>query len=96
MYNLLNIEIIIGINGDCLDRVFLRLFELKISCVLIRESIPGIGNVTLGEVFFIDSNIENIIFLFGNLFNAANEGLGMALVEASKGEYNVLIGIFNL
>jgi len=94
LYNLFNLEIGITFNGDCFDRLLLRIYEMKVSCLLIRECVPFISVINFGDIYCIDINIESIIYLFGSMISVVSYGLSLSSVEASKGEYCVILGVY--
>jgi len=71
------------------------MYEMKISLLLVRECVPFICGINMGDIYCIDVNIEMIIYLFGSMIMIQNYGLAFMSVEASKGEYCVVLGCFS-
>lgn len=95
MYNIFNLELVVTTCGDCFDRFLIRVYEMKVSLLLVKECVPFVGLINLGDIYCIDVNIEMIIYLFGSMIMIQNYGLAFMSVEASKGEYCVIIGCFS-
>lgn len=102
VYNILNFSIPVGRNGDCFDRYFIRIEEMRQSCKIIHSCINKISagpiktfdnkvvSVSKKEMkLFMESTIHHFKF-FSSGFDVP-KGSCYNAVEAPKGEFAVFL-----
>lgn len=91
-------KVAVGTKGDCFDRFLIRLFEIKISLLLIEESINrffsikelGFSNVTPEDyAYSMDFLIEH--FLFQSEGDRLSSSIKYLATECPKGEFGIFL-----
>nr|QMU23866.1 putative NADH dehydrogenase subunit 7 [Trypanosoma lewisi] len=81
--------------GDAFDRLFLRLFDMRMSLLICKQcffvGFFVFGFVCLFDYLYCDVTIETIIMLFYSLWCCCLPGISFACVEHPKGEYCLLL-----
>lgn len=81
--------------GDAFDRLFLRLFDMRMSILLCKQcffvGFFVFGFVCLFDYMYVDVTIETIISLFYSLWCCILPGCSFATVEHPKGEYSIFL-----
>ena len=95
VYFLLTFDYIVSFLGDCCDRFLVRLFDLRMSLLILKQLFFCVffvfGYMCLFDYFYMDMTIETIISMFYSLWVVLLPGLTCAYVEHPKGEYCLFI-----
>lgn len=103
VYDLVNFNIIVGINGDCFDRFLIRIEEMRESISIINQAAVFLNNFTKNEVFdtknklLSKNDIKNSMEYTINHFKYYSEGFSVEensayfCTENPKGEFGVYI-----
>jgi len=104
IYNQLNFQIPIGLNGDCYDRYLVRVEEMRQSNLIIKQCIEWLRNnpgpvmvddnkISPPKRSFMKHDMESLIYHF-KLFSegySVPEGETYTSIEHPKGEFGVYI-----
>ena len=104
VYDLMNFDIPVGVNGDCYDRYLVRISEMRESNKIIRQCVKWLkknpGNVTIENNKIsppsrvsMKTNMEELIHhfkIFTEGFNIPN-GEVYSSIEHPKGEFGIYI-----
>ena len=102
-YNLLNFNIIIGVNGDCFDRFLIRIEEMRESISIIDQSVNFLIYFSKNNVFdnknkiLNKQDIKNSMEYTINHFKYYSEGFSIeenniyTSTENPKGEFGIFL-----
>lgn len=84
--------------GDAYDRLYIRIFELKMCLLIVKQLFFNIffdfGFVSLFDYLYVDITIESLILLFYSIWCISIPGLTFSVVEHPKGEYLLYIILY--
>jgi NADH:ubiquinone oxidoreductase subunit D len=99
IYNSLEFNVPVGVNGDCYDRYLVRVEEMRQSISLIRQALNRLPNGTIKSNTSkvsphrkgIKNSMESLIVHFQLYSRGANARVGSTYigVEAPKGEFGI-------
>jgi len=85
--------------GDAFDRLFIRMFDMKMSLVICKQLFYYMffvfGFICLFDYIYAELSIETLIMIFYSIWCCCLPGITIALIEHPKGEY-VLLFVFVL
>lgn len=102
IYNEIDFNVPIGRNGDCYDRYFLRVQEMRESLLIIQfclNNIPS-GSIKTNNMKYVSpkrqmlgDSMEEVIHHFKNYANGFSvpEGIIYCSTEAPKGEFGIIL-----
>jgi len=102
VYNQLDFNVIVGLNGDCFDRYLIRILEMKQSLILIEQCLKNMpsGNVKSDYKKPLNTKKQNLKNSMESLiqhFKLYSEGINIeksetySFTEAPKGEFGVYL-----
>lgn len=104
VYDKIDFDIPVGLNGDCYDRYLVRVEEMRQSCRIMRQCVEWLrdnpGPVMIGDHKVtppkredMKESMESLIHHFKNMTEGYNvpEGEAYAAVEHPKGEFGVYL-----
>lgn len=95
IYFLLYFQFCFCIGGDALDRFCIRLFDMRMSILMIKQIIflgfVQYGYLSCFDYMLCELVIESIIMLFYSIWCIVLPGISLASIEHPKGEYSVVV-----
>lgn len=98
LYFLLQYDYCFCFTGDSFDRFYIRLFEMRMSLLIVKQLFFGVfftfGFLITFDYLYVDINIETIIMLFYSIWICCVPGITFSTVEHPKGEYALFLLFF--